>query len=146
MCHPSLYEPVGQRQEFVGHGAKGLQFGYTFGGLSCAIRHQTTGGDTLFMYIEPRTIRKDHLHLASPLRDWASGIPLCIKPALRARLPQGSWRHFVVLTGIRVQLCHRLTAPTQHDLATSPEETILCFVRGLTKASPFSCFVVPRGA
>jgi hypothetical protein len=84
MRHASLHEPVGQRQELVGHGAKGFQFGTPFGSLSCAIRHQTTGGDTLFMHIESRTIRKDHLHLASPLQDWASGIPLCIKTALRA--------------------------------------------------------------
>jgi hypothetical protein len=36
----------------------------------------------------------------------------------------------VVPTGIRVQLCHGLTAPTQHDLATSPQESILCFGEG----------------
>ena len=34
----------------------------------------------------------------------------------------------MVPTGIRVQLCHRLIAPTQHDLATSPEEAILYLV------------------
>jgi hypothetical protein len=49
----------------------------------------------------------------------------------------------VVPTGIRVQLCHRLTAPTQHDLATSPEKTILYLVGGTDEGQTFFMF---RGA
>ena len=49
----------------------------------------------------------------------------------------GKRRHFVVPTGIRVQLCHRLTAPTQHDLATSPEKTILYPVGGTDEGQAF---------
>jgi hypothetical protein len=39
MRHSSLHEPVGQRQEFVGHGAKGFQFGNPFGAAlsTCAL-------------------------------------------------------------------------------------------------------------
>ena len=43
----------------------------------------------------------------------------------------------MVPTGIRVQLCHRLTAPTQHDLATSPEKTILYLVGGTDEGQTF---------
>src|SRR5262249_43954528 len=59
----------------------------------------------------------------------------------------GKRQHFVVPTGIRVQLCHRLTAPTQHDLTTSPEKTILYLVEGPDEGEPiFMLRGAPQGA
>ena len=62
-----LHEPVGSRQELVGHRAKRAQFGHPFGVLSCAIRHETARRDTFFMHIESRTMRKNNIHLSRPL-------------------------------------------------------------------------------
>src|SRR5262249_16037200 len=55
----------------------------------------------------------------------------------------GKRRHFVVPPAIQGQRCHRRTAPTQHDIATSPEKTMLYLVGGTDEGQ---AFVMLRGA
>src|SRR5262245_28202861 len=80
------------------------------------------------MHIKSGTIGKDHLHpcFSSLSPGWRD--TLVHRDCLACSTSAGKRQHFVVPTGIRVQLCHRLIAPTQHDLATSLEETILCLL------------------
>src|SRR6266446_5734289 len=106
MGDPSRCQPVNQREQLDRHRPKRLEFGHALPVLAHRLRNDATRGDALLMDVQPSAMCKHYVHPSSLLVWWAGRIPISIEAALRAWLLTGSWRHFMVPTGIRVQFCH----------------------------------------
>jgi hypothetical protein len=92
---------IGQGQPGAGERAKFPPLHQSIGSLPHGVRRHPTGHHRLLIYLQPRTVRKDHVHGIPPGDRRTGGIPRCRDSTLHAMLPLGSWRQSRVLSTMK---------------------------------------------